>query len=172
VSCLYPVPAAGSRQTNNEEICGRPVGISRRRDTFFLSYFQIVNVTNGLVLDGNGATTEGSDVLEQTYSGSPTQQWQINSVGKGVYTLANRSSGLVVDGRGLSGDGTPLGQWQYDGSTNLQWAFGPGHSSYKIVNQTTGDVINSGGNVPPGTAATQWLYDGSTNLQWKLIKVN
>jgi alpha-L-fucosidase len=136
------------------------------------AYFEIVNVTNGLALDGNGATTEGSDVLENAYSGSPTQQWHVASVGSGVYTITNRSSGLVIDGRGLSTNGTPLGQWQYDGSTNLQWAFGPGHSSYKIINQTSGLVIDSGGNVPPGSDASESLYDGSTNRQWRLTKVN
>jgi alpha-L-fucosidase len=136
------------------------------------AYFEIINVANGMVLDGNGANTQGSDVIEQNYTGSATQQWQVANEGPGVYAILNRASGFAIDGRGSTTDGTPLGQWQYDGSTNLQWAFGPGQSNYKIVNQTSGLVIDSGGNVPPGSNAGQWYYDGSSNLQWRLVKIN
>jgi alpha-L-fucosidase len=68
-------------------------------------WFRITNRTNGLTVDGGGATQQGAYPVQSVYTGATTQQWSLRDTG-----------GNVVSG-------SPLKQWTEDGSPNLRWQF-------------------------------------------------
>jgi arabinogalactan endo-1,4-beta-galactosidase len=58
--------------------------------------WQISNILNGLCLDS--ATVSGVVyVVQNPCVGTSTQQWTLNPVGSGYYSIANSSTGLLID---------------------------------------------------------------------------
>ncbi|HTI28291.1 MAG TPA: RICIN domain-containing protein, partial [Kutzneria sp.] len=86
-------------------------------------FYTLTNRTNGFVIDGAGATAQGANPVQSTYTGAASQQWSITDTGNNIYVLANRATGLVLDGGGSVASGSPLKQWPDDGSPNLRWQF-------------------------------------------------
>jgi ricin-type beta-trefoil lectin protein len=86
-------------------------------------YYRLVNRTNGLVVDGRGATDEGAYVGQwPSWDYSPNLQWLPAEVSGGMFTLTNRATGLVLDGGGRGVQfGSPAKQWRPDNSPNLLW---------------------------------------------------
>ncbi|MFC0111705.1 RICIN domain-containing protein [Kibdelosporangium aridum] len=85
-------------------------------------HYRLVNRTNGLTVDGRGATTAGSWVGQRWWDGSSALQWIPVEVGNGLFTLTNRATGFLLDG---AGRGTQMGaqakQWPPTGSQNQLW---------------------------------------------------
>jgi alpha-L-fucosidase len=131
------------------------------------SYFRLVNVTDGLVLDSGGSVASGSNLKQWTWDGSTNLQWQAVDLGTGYYKLVNRTNGMVADGAGATTDGSTAVQSAWTGSTNQQWLISDrGSGACSIANRTTGLVLDGGGAVASGSVTKQWTWDGSTNLEW------
>ena len=139
------------------------------------TYYNLVNVNSGLVLDVSGSSTaSGGLIVQSTSTGASSQQWQLVAAGSGYYTVVNRNSGLLLDVPGKSTtQGVQLEQWSSNGGTNQQWQFvGTSNGSYTIVNRNSGlvvDVYHS--STTSGTQIIQWASNGGTNQQWKLTAV-
>jgi alpha-L-fucosidase len=131
------------------------------------SYFRLVNVTDGLVLDSGGNVASGSNLKQWTWDGSTNLQWQAVDLSTGYYKLVNRTNGMVADGAGATADGSAAVQSAWTGSTNQQWLITDrGSGACSIANRTTGLVLDGGGAVASGSVTKQWTWDGSTNLEW------
>ncbi|MEW2560345.1 alpha-L-fucosidase [Streptomyces sp. BK205] len=131
------------------------------------TYFQVLNVTNGLALDSGGNVASGSNLKQWAWDGSPNLQWQAVEVGGGYYKLVNRTNGMVADGWGTTDNGSPAREAAWNGGSNQQWQITHrGDGRYSIANRTTGLVLDGGGNVSSGSVTKQWTYGSSTNLLW------
>jgi hypothetical protein len=74
----------------------------------------------GLVLDGNGVTTSGN-VIENNSNGGANQQWVITSLGSGFYEITNKTSGLALDGGTNPQNLQDIIQDSYTGATGQKW---------------------------------------------------
>jgi hypothetical protein len=85
-------------------------------------YYRLVNRTNGLTVDGRGATNAGASVGQGWWNSSAAMQWMPTDVGRGLFTLTNRATGMELDGGGPGVQyGAPAKQWPADGSPNHFW---------------------------------------------------
>ena len=135
-------------------------------------WFRIVNVTNGLAMDGGGAVAAGSGLKIWTPDGSTNLQFRAEDLGDGFFTLTNRTNGFVVDGAGASQNGGNPVQSVYTGAASQQWSItDTGGGAFKIANRVTGLVLDSGGNVGSGSPLKVWTEDGSPNLRWQFLVV-
>ncbi|MGO8946501.1 MAG: RICIN domain-containing protein, partial [Ktedonobacterales bacterium] len=77
------------------------------------TYYNLVNVNSGLVLDVSGSSTAaGGLIVQSTSSGATSQQWQLVPAGNGYFTLVNAHSCLVLDVPGkTTSEGVQLDQW-------------------------------------------------------------
>ncbi|MBA2392515.1 MAG: RICIN domain-containing protein [Ktedonobacteraceae bacterium] len=138
------------------------------------TYYNLVNVNSGLLLDVTGAATAaGGFIVQSTSTGATSQQWQLVTASSGYYTLVNRNSGLVLDNPGFStSTGTQLEQWTGTGGANQQWQFIGNNGSYTIVNKNSGLLVDvSGASTASGAPVIQWTRTGGTNQQWQLVAV-
>jgi len=138
------------------------------------SYYALINVNSGLVLDVSGASTAaGGFIVQSTSSGATSQQWQVVPAGGGYYNLVNHNSGLVLDVPALSTTaGTQLEQWTGTNGANQQWQFVGTNGSYTIVNKNSGLLVDvNGGSTARGAEVIQYTGTGGTNQQWQLIAV-
>ncbi len=138
------------------------------------TYYNLVNVNSGLVLDVSAASTAaGGLIVQSTNSGATSQQWQLVSAGSGYYNLVNRNSGLVLEVPALSTTaGTQLDQRSSNGGANQQWQFVSTNGNYTVVNKNSGLLMDvNGGSTASGAEVIQWTSTGGTNQQWQLIAV-
>jgi len=75
----------------------------------------------GTVLDGNGVTTSGGNVITNTSNGSVNQEWTITPVAGGYYEIANKNSGLALDGGTGPGANQAILQDTYTGASGEKW---------------------------------------------------
>ncbi len=73
-----------------------------------------------MYLDGNGGTSNPSDVFQKSASTSNNQQWSQETSGSYV-KFKNRATGLYIDGLGSGTNGAVLGQWSTSSSQNQEW---------------------------------------------------
>jgi hypothetical protein len=138
------------------------------------SYYTLVNVKSGLVLDvSNASTAAGGLIVQSSSSGATSQQWQLVAVGGGYYTLVNHNSGLVLDvTAGSTSSGTQLEQWTSNGGKNQQWQFVGSGTAYTIVSKNSGLLVDvSGASTASGAAVIQATSNGGTDQQWMLQAV-
>jgi len=138
------------------------------------TYYNLVNVNSGLVLDVSSASVAtGGFIVQSPSSGATSQQWQLVPAGSGYYSVVNRNSGLVLDVTGGSTTpGTQLEQWTGNGRANQQWQFNGTNGAYTIVNKNSGLLVDvSGGSTARGAQVIQWTGTGGTNQQWQLVAV-
>ncbi|WP_317890241.1 RICIN domain-containing protein [Paenibacillus sabuli] len=124
---------------------------------------------------GTADTSSGAAALKSTYTGSPSQHWQVNHVGGGQYTIRNAASGLYLDVADVSHDhGASFIQWSYTGAANQRFAFLPTGGGYYRI---TPVHSNKPADVPGASTAEnvelkQWRYILGSNQQWLLEPVS
>ncbi|MEO6081714.1 MAG: alpha-L-fucosidase, partial [Umezawaea sp.] len=135
-------------------------------------WFRIVNVTNGLAVDGGGGVVAGSKLKVWTPDNSPNLQFRADDLGDGFFTLTNHTNGFAVDGTGATAAGANPVQSVYTGAAGQQWSItDTGGGIFRIANRATGLVLDSGGSVGSGSPLKVWTDDGSSNLRWQFIVV-
>ncbi len=128
-------------------------------------YITIVNRATGLLIDGMGRTTNGSNCSQWSNSGSYNQQWTVEPTGSYI-KLKNRASGLYLDGMGSNTNGAVAGQWSSSSSYNQQWTLENTGSFVKIKNRASGLYLDGLGQTGNGSDLAQWSTSSSYNQQW------
>jgi xyloglucan-specific exo-beta-1,4-glucanase len=131
------------------------------------SYVTIANRATGLLIDGMGRTSAGSNCGQYASSGSWNQMWTLETSGAYVY-IKNRNTGLYIDGRGNSTDGAYAGQWSNSTSNNLQWQQETTGGYVKFKNRATGLYLDGMGRTVNGEDVGQWSNSTSNNQQWTI----
>jgi hypothetical protein len=133
-------------------------------------YITIKNRTSGLLIDGVGRTTNGSNASQWSSSTSYNQQWLVETAGSYV-KIKNRATGLYLDGMGRTTNGSIAGQWSSSTSNNQQWTIETTGSYSKLKNRATGLYIDGMGSTTSGADLAQWSSSSSNNQQWTLTNV-
>ncbi|NLR77143.1 cellulase family glycosylhydrolase [Chitinophaga eiseniae] len=128
-------------------------------------YITLANRTTGLLMDGMGATANGSNCSQWSNSGSYNQQWALETTGSYV-KLKNRATGLYLDGMGRTSNGSIAGQWASSSSNNQQWTMENTGGFVKFKNRATGLYLDGLGQTGNGSDLAQWTTSSSYNQQW------
>lgn len=134
------------------------------------SYVTLANRATGLLIDGMGRTSNGSNCGQWSNSGSYNQQWSLETSGSYV-RLKNRATGLYLDGMGRNSNGSIAGQWGNSNSNNQQWTKETAGSYVKFKNRATGLYLDGMGSTGNGSDLGQWSSSTSNNQQWTLTNV-
>lgn len=130
--------------------------------------YEIVAQNSSLALAATGST-DGAPVVQQIYTGLPTQQWTLNNLGNNIVTLMSPGSSEALEVPNSSTTpGAPLDISTYTGGSNQQWtivAASSGH--YEIVNVQSGLEVNVAYNSSdPGMLICQWYAGDYPNGVW------
>jgi len=134
------------------------------------TYVTLKNRATGLMIDGMGSTSNGSNCGQWANSGSYNQQWTTETAGAYVL-LKNRASGLYLDGMYRSSNGSIAGQYSYSGSDAQYWTKEAAGSYVKFKNKATGLYLDGLGSTTNGADLGQWSQSTSNNQQWTVINV-
>jgi endoglucanase len=134
------------------------------------TYVTLKNRATGLLIDGMGRTSNGSNCGQYAAGGSNNQQWVVETTGSYV-KLKNRGTGLYIDGMGSTTNGSVAGQWAASNSNNQQWAQEAAGSYVKFRNRATGLYLDGMGRTANGSDLGQWATSSSYNQQWTLATV-
>jgi endoglucanase len=127
------------------------------------AWYNVVNTNSGSCVDAaNRATANGTAVQQWACGAQQTnQEWQFQSQGNGVYSIAVRGQpgqALDVINHGTA-NGSLIQLWSYGGGTNQQWtATSVGSGLYELVNVASGRCLD----VPAASAANgvqMQIYD-------------
>jgi hypothetical protein len=117
----------------------------------------------------NGATANGTQLGQWTYSGGNEQKWTFSYQGNGQYKITGLASGRVVNVSGNSGsNGANLILWDWNGANNELWSVTPiGDGYFKFTAANSGKVADvAGPSTADGAVVHQWSYVGVTNQKW------
>jgi Ricin-type beta-trefoil lectin domain-like len=134
--------------------------------------YQVANKNSGLALDTqNGATSQGTLVVQATPNGSATQTWTLVSAGSGLYKIRNQASGLLlgITNMSTSNGGTAL-IWGDNGTADHLWrVVADGTGYYKIVNSNSNLLLGvQNMSTSSGAQVLQWQDNGTADHLWKL----
>lgn len=125
----------------------------------------------------NGATANGTAIVQGTKTGSTSQQWKLTQVSAGLYTVTGVRSGRCLEVPNNSTvQGTQLDIRDCNGGADQLWALNAtgsytssGDTSYVLVNMNSGLLADvSGAATTSGTAVIQWGGNGRANQTWNL----
>jgi enterochelin esterase-like enzyme len=134
------------------------------------SYVSIQNKATGLIIDGMGRTTNGSNAGQWGNSGSTNQRWVIETTGSYV-RFRNQATGLYLDGMGRTSNGSLVGMWGNSPSNNQQWTIEDIGSYKKIKNSATGLYIDGMGWNTNGSDLGLWGNSSSDAQQWTITSL-
>ncbi|MDP4183304.1 MAG: RICIN domain-containing protein [Bacillota bacterium] len=144
-------------------------------DTGNVECYKLVNENSGKVLAvKDGSTADGANIIQQTDSGSSSQQWYFSDTDSGYKKITNVKSGKVLDVSDQSkDDGGSVIQWISNGGANQQWKpVDNGDGYYKIVNRNSSKVLDVYKQaLEDGALVQQWSDMGASNQYWKMVAV-
>ncbi len=137
--------------------------------------YQIINRNSGKCLTSlNGATSNGTKVVQTTCDGSAGQEWTVTDTGSGIYTIVHKTSGLYAD---IQGQSTSAGAhniiWPDNGGNNQRWNITDQGSGYfHIINVNSGLLLDIAGASNANNAQNiQWNANGGENQDWSFVLV-
>ena len=125
------------------------------------------------IADPAASTAAGTQLVQEPADGGPEQQWNVQSVGGGYYTISNVASGLLLDNPAGT-QSSAIVQEPADGSDSQLWSFQEDDNGvYEIVNKGSGLVVNidGGSGQPAGTGLIAWTPGVYSNQQWTLTPI-
>jgi len=132
--------------------------------------YRVLNRRSLKALDAqNGATSNGTPLIQWGYSGANNQKWTFTDQGNGQYQITGLASGRVMDVSGVStANGAQIDLWDWLNANNQKWTVTPvGNGSFKLTAVHSGKVADvNAGSTADGAAIIQWPYSGGTNQQW------
>ena len=160
------MPAAATTITANYVPSGSGGGSPIANGTY-----EVVSSSSGLALAATG-TSNGSSVVQQTYTSATTQQWTVTNLGNNVIEMVLSGTTEAL-GTPQAADGTNLTVSAYTGSTSQQWTVVTNSSGvYELVNVGTGYAVNVGGNsLTSGATICQWNANSTLNELWTFTAV-
>ena len=144
-----------------------PIGFDAR------TYYKLVNVNSGLLLDVSGASLyDGAQLIQWPDNGGWNQQWLILGLGGGAYNLVNRNSGLILDVSNASpDDGANIVQFHDHDASNQKWSLlDLGDGTFQVLNGNStllADVVNA--STDAGARIIQYHDDASASQRWMLV---
>lgn len=132
--------------------------------------YKIVARHSGKVLDLNGQAVNGSGIIQNTFTGAPTQYFKLVKKGTGYHIapINNENKGVEVISSNMDNTAA-VGLWDYWGGLTQKWAIidaDPGY--YKIINHNSGKVLDVAGvSQVNGANVFQYYYLGGLNQQWR-----
>ena len=134
--------------------------------------YKIINRNSGLALEPTGnSTTAGAQIVQWTYSGVTSQQWNFQIQSDGNYLITNVNSGMVMDiYQASTANGASNVQWPANGGNNQKWQVqNIGGGYYSIINVNSGQYLDiNGGATWNGVSDIQWPYNGGYNQMWQI----
>jgi fibronectin type 3 domain-containing protein/regulation of enolase protein 1 (concanavalin A-like superfamily) len=129
--------------------------------------YRLVSRNSNKVMDG-GAITNGAPVLQQTYTGGNSQQWEIAWQGNGRYRATAVGSTNAIDNGGTSSTGANLVVQPWSGGTSQLWNIIPDSDNfYRLTSANSGLVADvSSGSTADGANIIQWTSNGGDNQEW------
>ncbi|MEO7100633.1 MAG: RICIN domain-containing protein [Luteolibacter sp.] len=129
--------------------------------------------SNKALTASNGATTNGTPLVQWGYSGGGEQKWTLAHQSNGEYKVTGVASGRVMDVAGVStADGAAIQLWDWTGvnNQNQRWIITPSADGFfKLTAAHSGKVADvNGGSTADGATIIQWPYGGGTNQQWSI----
>lgn len=136
--------------------------------------WELQNEASGLVLNMQGATTNGSPITQWSQGTSQNLQWSFSTSGthSGYYQIVSVKSGLDAVVKGAStADGAGIVQWSFGSSGNDQWkAVQNSDGSYTFYNYHSGLVLEDpGSSKSTSTQMDQWSASDGSNQKWQLV---
>lgn len=135
------------------------------------SYVQIKNRGTGMMIDGYGRTSNGSNCSQYGSSGSYNQQWIIEDY-NGYKRIKNRATGLYLDGYGRTSNGAVCAQYANTTHVNAQWSQESYNGYIRFKNRGTGLYLDGYGHTNNGADLKQYSNSGHVNQQWSIINVS
>jgi uncharacterized protein (TIGR03066 family) len=138
----------------------------------------LINKAGGLVLDAHDEDVKKNGCTVQLWKDvrAPQQQWQVESVGDGVYKIVNKASGLVLDAHSddVDKNGCRVQLWEYKKEKQQHWKLVKAGEFYKIVNLASGRVLDAhSDDVKKNGCRVQLWEDGNGEQQlWQLKKTD
>jgi len=129
--------------------------------------YYLVSRNSNKVMDA-GTAANGTAILQQTYNGSDSQQWDIAWLGNGQYRAIAAGSSEAMDNGGTSGRGANLVVQPWNGGSSQSWTFVPDSDGFcHIISGNSGLLADvSSGSTADGAHIIQWTADGGNNQQW------
>ena len=161
----YTMPATAATISANFAISGSP--------TIPNGTYQISTPYDGLAM-GAASATGGAAIQQQTFTGTPTQAWNLTNVGSNhvSLTLAGTNLALEVPLSSAAITGASLDLAAYGGSSNQQWQIAPTDGNMQLLNVSSGEAVNiTGYSTSPGTSLLQYPA-GSVNEMWNFFPVS
>jgi endoglucanase len=135
--------------------------------------YKIIARHSGKALDAFGAnTTNGTQIIQWTYSGGNNQRWTVANRGGGEYSIIGVQSGRCIDiSAAGTGNGTKVQLWDYLGGANQKYFFAPTSSgNYRIqpshLNAAGSCLDVSGASTADGALVQLWQWLDGNNQQW------
>ena len=131
--------------------------------------YHLVSRNSGKVADVSGdSAVSGTPLVQWTYNGGSSQQWDLNWQGNGQYSATNVGGAKVMDNGGTSTAGADLVIQPWNGGSSQLWKILPDSDGfYQIVSANSGmNVDVSGASTADGANIIQWTYNGNNNQQW------
>ncbi|HYE07553.1 MAG TPA: RICIN domain-containing protein [Planctomycetota bacterium] len=137
--------------------------------------YKLVAKHSGKCLDvSGGSTADGANVHQWSDNGSTAQQWRVDALGDGTWSLTARCSGKALDVWGASSaDGADIVQYSTHGGANQRWRIeATGGGWYRVVSVQSGKAMDvAGASGGDGADVIQWTVHDGDNQRWELVPV-
>ena len=135
--------------------------------------YTLINIAGNLALDNPaGSITAGTQIQLWGANGASAQQWRIDAVGNGIYTLTNIASGAlrIDDPNGSNAPGTKLQLWYANMQIPQNWRIQrQSDGNYVLTNVAANLALdNPNGSNVQGTKLQLLQANGATAQRWRL----
>ncbi|WP_342151473.1 RICIN domain-containing protein [Methylorubrum sp. SB2] len=116
-----------------------------------------------------GATANGTQLDQETCTGSAAQTWQVQALGNG-FTLVNQASGQCIDSQMTNTQGGTIIQWGCNGSRQQTWSGRRQGAGFGLVTAYSGQCLDVfGGSTANGAKLIQWGCSGGANQTFAAV---
>lgn len=164
VSCLVP---AGAVSVSAASTVNLATG----------DYYIYSAIGSDKVLDVYGSSkTNGSNIIINKFSKSPSQIFHVTNLGNGVYTIQNRNSGMMLDVYAAStASGTNVWQYTSNGSNAQKWSLTTSaRSGYFTVKTVIANNVLDVYGAANAAGSNVWVYSPNNTAaqQWKFVSAS
>lgn len=127
------------------------------------------STTKALDVFGQG-TTDGTNVIQWTSSGTSNQRWTVTHLGNNVYQIIGVQSGKALEVASTStANGTNVDIRTYTGAANQRWTISATSGGFFRLSPVSsgGSALDvTGASTVDGANVEQWVSTGGNNQQW------
>ncbi|WP_327350402.1 RICIN domain-containing protein [Streptomyces sp. NBC_01304] len=148
--------------------------------TFPAGLYTLVNGGSGKALEvADGALENGGNIQQWEFNQSAAQQWQLDPLGDGEYTLTNKVSGKRMDVAGNDSDkrenGANVHQWAAFDHDSQKWRIRlrPSMGNYTLTNVFNGKALDvADGSTANGANVQQYDHNDTDAQKWTIRPVS